>query len=54
MYVEFWYNGCAVPPIPAAEGGGVMEYMFNFFVSVAANVVASLVSKWLERHRRGQ
>ncbi len=41
-------------PTPAARGGGGMEYIANFFVSVIANVVASCVSKWLDRHHKEQ
>ena len=31
-----------------------MNYLFDFLVSFGANVAAYCVSKWLERHRKGQ
>lgn len=52
--VEFWYNGGAVLPTPAADGGEGMEYIASFFVSATANVVAYYICKWLDRHGKGQ
>lgn len=31
-----------------------MNYLIDFFVSLGANAAAYCVSKWLERHRKGQ
>ncbi len=31
-----------------------MNYFIDFLVSLGANVAAYCVSKWLERHRKGQ
>lgn len=31
-----------------------MDHLITFIVSVAANVVANCVSKWLDSHSKGQ
>ena len=31
-----------------------MDLLITFIVSVAANVAANCVSKWLDRHHKGQ
>ena len=37
-----------------ATGGGVqMEVVVTFLVTVAAGVVCHLISKWLDRHDKG-
>ena len=52
--VGFWYNGGAVLPTPAADGGEGMEYIASFFVSATANVAAYYICKWLDRHSKEQ
>lgn len=37
------------PPILARKGGERMEIVLTFLISVAAGVVANLISKWLDR-----
>ena len=38
---------------PATGGGVYMELFFTFLVTVAAGVVCHLISKWLDRHDKG-
>lgn len=52
--VGFWYNGGAVLPTPAADGGVGMEFIASFFVSAAANATAYYICKWLDRHNKEQ
>ena len=33
---------------PIREGGGYMESMFSFILSVAAGVISNYISKWLD------
>lgn len=41
-------------PILATGGGGSVEILVSFFVSVGASIVGYYVSKWLDRHSRGK
>ena len=38
---------------PATGGGAYMELFFTFLVTVAADVVCHLISKWLDRNDKG-
>lgn len=40
--------------ILATEGGGTVEYIMSLLLSVAANVIANLVCKWLDRQNKEQ
>ena len=49
--VGFWYNyRDALPcPIWQQRGGGTMEVLTNFLVSVVAGVLCYYICKWLDR-----
>ena len=51
---DFGIMAVLSPPTPAAGGGGNMDAIISFFVSVAANIASHYVRKWLDQHGKGQ
>ena len=47
------YNGFVATPILAGKGVLLIEYLITFLISVAAGVIANLISKWLDRDDNG-
>jgi len=47
FYVEFWYYYRCCDSFQL-EGGGSMENVIAFFISVAASVVSYYLCKWLD------
>ena len=39
---------CVTAPIPEQEGGVIVEFIFSFYIAVAAGVVCHYIIKWLD------
>ena len=54
MYLKAkkWYNDCVVTPIQTMERGNGMDYIFTIAVTVAAQVIAYFLCKWLDSHTK--
>ncbi len=58
VFVKTWYNVNAALPQSGLPGSGegvdALDILVDFLVSVGASVIGNYVSKWLNRHRKGQ
>ena len=58
VFVKAWYNDDAALPQSGLPGSGkgvdALDFLLDFFVSVGASIIGNYVSKWLDRHRKGQ
>ena len=52
-YLPICYNACVVRPTPGNGRGVCVELFLTFLVAVAAGVVCHLISKWPDRHDKG-